>query len=238
MAAVRERVKFDAAYKAAIEVMSALAGACDRIEIVGSLRRGLTGRRLAVDATVGDIEILAAPSQRCAKLPAGRLFDVEPEPDRNRTALCDLVDHLTARTGSKLIWDPDLKRRGLRYKRLAWCADGWRIPVDLFVAVAPASWGALQAIRTGPADFSQLLVTSQARGGAMPPGLRQIEGCLCRLNDDGTIRERIPSASEAEWFAAIGVPDWPPAERSAAKLREFLGRRAIDARGEESQCRG
>ncbi|MCY2968241.1 MAG: hypothetical protein NT069_32195 [Planctomycetota bacterium] len=237
------------AYRWATEVVTLLAPACERIEIVGSLRRcyrhevdpmkPLDRRRNTMPASgpgtfgVSDIEILAEPKW---EIPVTRTKSLFPDTDKPeaRDQLGDLVTTLVSRPDSQLTWDSALMRRGPKYKRLAWRGAKYltggaapAIPIDLFIVTPPASWGCLQAIRTGPAEFSRLLVTSRAKGGALPNHLVAVSGAL--KNKDGWLQP----ATEAEYFAAVGLPCWPPAERSAEKLRDWLRRN--DSAGEEPQ---
>lgn len=104
---------------------------------------------------------------------------------------------------------------GPRYKKLIFRKTA---AIDLFICRPPASWGALLAIRTGPKDFSHLLVTARAYGGAMPDYLRQREGCLW----NGAAR--LDTAEEADYFRALGIPCWNPEQRSARGLEAYLER--------------
>jgi hypothetical protein len=90
----------------------------------------------------------------------------------------------------------------------------------------PASWGALMVIRTGPADFSEAIVTKRSKGGAMPDSLSQREGALWDHRGD-----RLDTPDEESYFAALGLPCWDPADRSIHILRRHLGSQV----GEESQ---
>lgn len=160
---------------------------CVRAEIAGSIRRG--------KPEVKDIEIVAEPY-----VPT----DLFGEPLPSATSQLDaLID--------KLIGDGTLKKRlnqkgnpqafGQKYKALA-THDG--IPIDLFIVRAPAQWGAVYAIRTGPGDFSKYLVTA-----CQSMGLRCEEGRLVRKVDGSTY----PTPTEESFFQACGVPWLPPEHR-------------------------
>jgi DNA polymerase/3'-5' exonuclease PolX len=180
------------------ELMTLLAPACDRIEIAGSVRR-LVPR-------VRDIELVAVPR---LVTDMHRLIA-----DAEISALDRLIEALANDT------EPTAPLRfharpanGTRYKRLWWRR---RVKVDLFVVLPPACWGAIHAIRTGPAEYSQVLVTKRRRGGALPDDLAQHHGCLWRGG------RRIETPEESEFFATLGVPFWAPCERSARRLRDHL----------------
>lgn len=171
-----------------------------RIASAGSIRRN--------EAVVGDIELVAEPTM--VPLPQLRnLFDTEPP------SYISALDRFAAALPAKgdLILDPVLKRNGPRYKRLLYLQT---IAVDLFIVQPPAQWGALLAIRTGDRDFSHLLVTKRSQGGAMPDELTQREGALWH----GT--RLIQTPSEEEYFTALGLPEWPPSQRSGERLRAWL----------------
>lgn len=191
---------------AAERICRLLEAACERIEIAGSIRRRA--------ALVGDIEIVCQPR---LQLDPGALIA-----GNEISALDRHVERICGRQGSDLQFDVELVRRGTRYKRLAWWGVGSeKIPraeinVDLFCVLPPASWGAIMVIRTGPDDFSRGLVTRRTQGGAMPEGLRQRDGALWGPSG------RIDTPEEADYFAALGVPYWPPEERTAERLVEYL----------------
>ena len=68
-------------------------------------------------------------------------------------------------------------------------------PVDLFIVRPPADWGVIFTIRTGPADWSQRLVTECQRW------FMRVEGG--RLLHHG---RHVPCPEEADFLAAIGQP--------------------------------
>ena len=91
--------------------------------------------------------------------------------------------------------------------------------MDLFIA-EPGNWGNVLAIRTGNAAFSKGLVTERRSGGLMPPDLYQRDGFLWCRNGFGRVRtppsgsdERLECPTEEAFFAALGLPTLPPAER-------------------------
>lgn len=125
-------------------IVEALAPACHRIEIAGSLRRR--------KPMVGDIEIVAIPIMHANLL--GDPLDTSE------------VDDVLAR------WPVTLSKNGPKYKafELEWQA-GWTFKVDLFLQPDPATWGVNFLIRTGSSDFSHRMVTPRAQGGSMPNDL-------------------------------------------------------------------
>lgn len=197
------RVNLQEALHEARLLVRLLAPACERIEIAGSIRRS--------EKMIKDIEIVAKPLM----IPDGtRLFE-----DEQVSALTKHIARLTASEDSELTLDPDLNRNGPKYKRLLW---GQRkpvaatMPVDLFIVTPPATWGVILAIRTGPADFGQLLVTGRARGGACPGHLHVRDGALW----DGN--EQVDTPEETDFLTAMDVPPWPPESRTAEKLSAHI----------------
>lgn len=191
---------------------------CARIAIAGSIRRG--------KPDVKDIEFVAIG--RTEREPApGQLFDTRTFDTLDRWCAGvanrehDQI-HKPERQGERLApWGP-------RYKRLLCAHDGYTFNVDLFIATAE-TWGPLMVIRTGPGDFSRRLVTQQSMGGAMPTGFRQREGRLqqarwCTPNEDDDEWTPLDTPDEEAYFAALGLPCWPPEERSEERLVEWLKR--------------
>ncbi len=168
----------------ALTLKEMLAPRCERIEVVGSVRRQ--------QAYVHDIELLATPRFDMLQKPGEmwltheNLLDVE---------LADL-----ARTGV-LIAHPEDPKNGARYKKLYYASA--QLQVDLFLCRPPAEWGPLMAIRTGPADFSRRLVTRLRDFGA-----RCEHGQVQSLADG----EYIPCPTEERFFELCGQP-WLPPER-------------------------
>jgi DNA polymerase/3'-5' exonuclease PolX len=205
------------------EICKILEPACERIEIAGSIRR--------MSATVGDIEIVCQP----------KLTIDGPE---SLSAIDTLIDQLVPGDqkgtlnfeqgpDSGLRWNSKRKANGSRYKRLIWVGRSdpvERIPVDLFCVLPPASWGAQLAIRTGPWEFSKGIVTKRSQGGAMPEHLEQRHGTLWNYSGvvvSGEDRWKaqplnLRCPDEETYFAALGLPCWPPEERTAQRLEEYL----------------
>jgi DNA polymerase/3'-5' exonuclease PolX len=183
------------------ELVEQLRPGCERIEIAGSIRRG--------KADPKDIEIVCVPrlTNEMQELDLfGNVVD---------TIVCDHLHGALQNLYKRGAWELDgfLPRNGEKYKRLRHLASG--ICCDLFIANA-ANWGNLLAIRTGPSDFSQALVTR-----ALRLGLKQDGGLLWRTHRDGT-RTVIPCLTEESYFEALRVPFIPPHERTVEKLNRVL----------------
>ncbi len=164
---------------------------CERWEIAGSIRR---------EKSIGikDIEIVAIP--KLEEIQAG-LFG---EPAGAKNLFLDALDQavaggvLSKRIGEnsgQQCWGP--KHQRAVYKGEA---------VDIFQVIPPAQWGAILAIRTGPAGYSRSLVTPKPYG-YMPFGMKLKDGGLYRGTD------LIPTPEEEDFFAALAIAWVPPGDR-------------------------
>ncbi len=169
------------------------SGTVEQIQLAGSIRR--------CQPFVKDIEIV-----------------VQPFPDAGSPGLAfsRWIEGAVDDPDTPLAKDGVTKRWGEKYKRLRWRGEA----VDLFVVTPPAQWGAILALRTGPADFSRALVTGRKWGGAMPSGLKQELG---RLVAWGQGEERpIETPTEQEYFHALDLPWIKPEERTVPRLIHIL----------------
>jgi hypothetical protein len=204
-----------------------------RIEIAGSIRRGKQDPK--------DIELVAIAKAETEK--RRNLFD--------EVVRMDLVDRLQDRLSQLLepaagwAWDLDeeLPRNGPRYKRLRHKALG--VCCDLFL-VTERGWGGAMAIRTGPADFSQALVTLARRQGKHVADGYLIHGhpkprrlkMRTAILPAGEVEEEypcpkgencpliIPTLEEADFLSALGLPHWDPAARTAELVWKKAGMEA------------
>ncbi len=195
---VSERVALAEAASAAAYLRDLLAPYCERIEIAGSVRRARP--------SVKDIELVAIP--RTVQVQTGLfgdLYDVEDQLEQriaqgiaDRWLLArDVEIHRTSgaiETG---------RRMGERYKALVY--NG--IPVDLFIVRPPADWGVVFTIRTGPAEWSERLVTECQRFF-----LRVAAGQLLHFG------KPISCPEEADFFHALGQPWVEPADREPNRV--------------------
>lgn len=182
----------------AMEVRDFLAPHCERIDIAGSLRRG------SVD--VEDIDIVLIPTMF-------ERIDMFGYRTSEYHSLTDQFSELAEEFGLHAVRGGDRMR--------VFHDHEYNCSIDIFIVLPPAQYGALLAIRTGPAAFSHLCMTSRLDGGAMPPGMRQQDGALWR----GITLIETPT--EADWMKALEIPYWPPAERSAKKLGSYLNQRKV-----------
>ena len=108
-------------------------------------------------------------------------------------------------------WQFDLqtRRNEPKYKRLIYK----NTVIELFRATRE-NWGLILALRTGPTDFNHLLVDRFR--GAMPVDMQMKSGYLWQRG------QRLPTPTESDFFTAIGIPLWPPHERSGPRLARYL----------------
>lgn len=166
-------------------VVAVLEPACSRIEIAGSIRR--------LSPEVGDVEIVAVPRG----IPINLFGEPGDGPNDLDRLIAELI--MTDRVRPRLT-SLGSRRMGQRFKALE-SPGGAKI--DLFAVLPPAQWGAIFAIRTGPADYSRRLVTS-----ARERGLRCLDGRLI----DSSHRE-VQTPDEASFIRACGMQWLDPSDR-------------------------
>lgn len=190
------RVPIDEARPIAWSLIESLYYACERIEVAGSIRRGRPD--------VGDIELLAVSKTHEEQVPGG-LFDGPQTVTVMDIALA--VGELLAK--GVLTGVDGHKADGERYIKSRHAASG--LQVDLFIVRPPASWGVLHLIRTGPATYSQWVVTEARRRGFHVASAQLHRGSLgCGIAPC----EVVPTPEEGDVFRALGIPPLRPEERS------------------------
>ncbi len=178
---------------------------CERIEIAGSLRRG--------KAEVHDMEIVAMPTLK-APVPVFGSKEIDKTwLDRGLREMCDPL------LGSSL-------RRikgGDKFKQFEftrWVEFGLEEPIkpfklDLFLVTPPAQWGVQLVIRTGPAEFSQWVVTQRAKGGALPDGYCVKDGAVWAVDLDETPIGICSLFEEMDFLDFLGLGWVEPRDRRA-----------------------
>lgn len=189
MTTMSDRIKYPRSDALAVaeELQAMIAPACERIAIVGSLRRG--------KPEVGDIELLFVP--RMSKRPDG-LFDTQ-------------IVNVAAEVCEKLLRDGVLAKRPNVNGHYAWGESNKLaihvpsgIPVDLFSTHASKWWVSL-VIRTGSKDTNLRLTTgAQKRGATLNAYGMGVTW------SDGTTTE---ATSEEHVFEMCGVPYLEPSKR-------------------------
>lgn len=175
---------------------------CERVEIVGSVRRERP--------TVGDLELLVEPTMVVQQ---ADLFAQGKRPDTEavvRALQEDDAGRKVIKGGSRYVQI----RLGGRFGR------GDRPNLDIFFCHPPASWGALLTIRTGPAALGRELVTRlrakglrNHRGAVWAPGRPDDDPGRPTTEIDGTVWWRVPTPTEEAYFEACDVEHVPPERR-------------------------
>ena len=176
--AAGDRIPLARAEQIVNAVVEELRPACTRIEVAGSVRR----RR----PTIGDLEVVCVP--RMGNRPSMDLFKPPEEYDLLDERLAEL------QKAGRIGMHPERPASGERYKRL-WLPKA-AIQLDVFIVVAPAEWGVISLIRTGPSDFSRNMVTR-----LIPRGMRCVDGRILRDN------EVVPCPEERDFFRIVEL-DW------------------------------
>lgn len=170
------------------EVIAALGPACERIEIAGSLRRGLL--------VVNDVELIAVSKSEQA--PGGLLFESDERIYALDAAVAQYiasgaVEHLAGRE---------------RYVKMKHWTGA---QIDLFVIRPPAQFGLIKLIRTGPAAYSQAFVTDIRRAGFhAKDGALHVGAAGCGSWECATV----VTPEEIDVYAAVGFPYVEPERRT------------------------
>jgi DNA polymerase/3'-5' exonuclease PolX len=151
-----------------------ISASCDRIEIVGSLRRQKVG--------VNDIDLLVIP--RFIQMQDESLFGgpyQENQLDKQLSQLC-------------LSHDMELDANGSKIKRFLKTVDGDTIPIDLYVA-SEQTWWTLLLIRTGSRQHNIKLARRamelQMHLKADCSGLLTSNGCIISVGSEEEIFQNL-----------------------------------------------
>ena len=171
----------------------------ERIEIAGSVRRG--------KLEVKDIELVAIPDLTPPRPVFGQKL-------AGKTKLDMVLDSMWRAGRIEPI------KRGDKYKQF-WMLDQrvHLIKIDLFLVTPPAQWGVIDVIRTGPAEFSQWMVTPISKGGALPDNCKVQDGCVWLDPATSGYPEIIQMAAEADFFRFCGLEWIEPGNREARWVR-------------------
>jgi DNA polymerase/3'-5' exonuclease PolX len=179
-----QKIPLAEARELAAGIVKALAPACERIEVAGSIRRCVP--------EVGDIEIVAIPK---------RMTDFLGMPGDSR-----LLNERLAWAWAAGMMEPI--KGGDRYKQF-WIhreTAELQIKLDLFICERE-TWGVIFALRTGPAEFSRRLVTPMRQDGLLPSYMRVKDGRA--WDGDGCLH----TPEERDFFAALGMEWIDPKDR-------------------------
>ena len=151
-------MKWEAAFELAMKLKVALAEGCERLEIVGSVKRHDKD-------DCGDIEILCIPDP-------GRPIPRFGDKVIFRNALEKTVVKMQE---VGLIGKPKLN--GDKLKKFPILNTGEINPfyLELYI-VKRDTWAIQNVIRTGPSEFSHRFVTNKSQGGLLPNDYKYIAG--------------------------------------------------------------
>jgi DNA polymerase/3'-5' exonuclease PolX len=202
------------ALRVAESLRATLYGACDRIEIAGSIRRE--------KPQVHDIEIVVMP--RIVERSSGDIWGTETyQVDETEEAISALLTAgtIAARPVENHRADGSIDvqfKLGRAFKALI--VEG--IPLDLFIAREPATWGVIFGLRTGPGDWNtRLVMDCKAIGRRVEGG--QVVAWTAATNS----WEPVPTPEEDDFFRAIGQSWIEPWERHVSRVairREIAAR--------------
>lgn len=182
-------MKHSLALAIARDIQAQLAPACVQIEIAGGLLRG--------KPDVHDIELVAQP--KMSPLVTNFFGEVMETASLLDERVTEMVEAGLLIYGGK---------KGSRY--MQFYVPPSRIALDLFIVLPPAQWGYIMAIRTGPANYSQWLVTRRTKNGALPSHLSARNGAIW----EGDRQQRvIETPTEASFFEVLGLPMPEPTDR-------------------------
>jgi len=105
-----------------------------------------------------------------------------------------------------------VEKNGHKYKKIALYSG---ISLDLFIVTPPADWGVQYMIRTGPADFSQWMVSHRAIGGALPDTVYVKDGSVWSSRDNSPVH----ILEEEDFFQLCGLKYVAPELRAATWRR-------------------
>lgn len=181
------------------------------IQVAGGVRRGKDD--------VHDIEIVAMP-----------ILDRKPPLEFGKPHVLTFFDkELTRLQNDGYLLDRILN--GDKHKR--YCVDiskfglahpdslGEPFMAEFYLVTPPAEWGVDLMIRTGPADFSQWMVTQKSKGGALPDGYRVKYAAVWKadqLDEKDKVKpgqRPVEMADELSYFKFCGLDYVEPLDRRA-----------------------
>lgn len=199
-------MRFNDAQPIATRLLGSLAGACDRIEIAGSIRRHR--------ADVKDIELVAIPKWH-DQPHVGVQIGLEAVLPTQRVNILAVAIQAYVDAGALQVIKPSVPgiepgelRQDARYLRLYIPSRG--LKVDLFMCDVD-TWGCTFLYRTGAADFSKAMLArwKQVSGGGQSRD--------SRLYRPGALSAE-STPEETDVFAACQVAFLQPHERTDASV--------------------
>lgn len=169
---------------------------CHKAEIAGSIRR--------MKPEVKDIELICVPKwENCrAGLFAEDVTHINQLHDQWR-----INPHVRwIKPGTHEILDWTINADGKYWRGLVTPPTGEPIKLDVFLTT-PEQWGVLFVIRSGPAEFSEKMVTQQHKGGWLSNDYSVAGGNLWRK---GIV---VPCPEEQDFFNVTNRKWIPPEKR-------------------------
>lgn len=194
-------VSWQEASATAGHLMELLRPACLRIEVAGSIRRGRP--------EVHDIELVAVPRTRLELQQTGLWAPEEVLVNDLQLA----IDRAIA--NGVLEVHPTDPKRGQRYAKLMTSTeDGTPVQLDLFMPASLEVFGLLLLIRTGPAAFSQRVVTDARRSGYHVADGELHTGAMSCIGASTRHCSRVPTPEERDVFDRLGMRWIAPRDRA------------------------
>jgi hypothetical protein len=226
-------LKLEVAERLAQELVGLLEDSCVRIQVAGSVRRKKprpSDIEIVVEPIIGEIrqvDLLGNPGEPIKSSHRINLFD-----ERCKELIRRGMLEKRQKSNGQTAWGEKAKL-GIIYLGGEWA------PVDIFSVIEPATWGVILALKTGPGDFSKVLVNhAHTIGRKVVGGRVWAMGHLS--SEDQRMLSHMPSTqclrckpydvveleadAEVAYFEALGIPCWPPEKRTAQRLRQYLGR--------------
>ena len=190
----KARISLAEAEGLAAEVVALISPFCERIEVLGSIRRKRE--------TVGDIEI-------------GLIPKIEEETDES-DLFCDntITVNRDLVATKRMIAEGTFGLRPNKNEGFT-CGEGTKFltyrgfALDVFGCMNPLAWGVTKLIRTGSGDFNKRVVLQRVAGGTILPLGMRFEG--------GRLLDRqvpVPTPEEIDVFNAIGMAYIEPEARN------------------------
>lgn len=224
------RIPYTQAIAAAALLIANVAHCCERIDIVGSLRRHTCNPDRPAAATVGDIEIVAIP------LWHGKTNLLWQRMELLKYRLWEGTYATTGKTYHRAgplfrkYWVPSpgsgyYSPRG-RDLLIPRAPD--RFPCELYLATRE-NYGYITALRTGPDDFNRLLVRDRAQNGLKPPDIT-LDGGKVWMAVKGSEVDRVQwlVPHESDFFRAMELAPVPPHLRSGDVAAMLAYHRVLD----------
>lgn len=224
------RIPYVTAITAASLLIANIAHVCERIEIVGSLRRRTCDPHRPKEATVGDIELIAIPQwSGKTNLLWQRMELLKYRLWEGRYATNGKVYHRAGPLFRKY-WVPapgtgyyQPRDRDLLIPR---APD--RFPCEIYLATRE-NYGYIMALRTGPDDFNRAFVLNRTQNGLKPADI-ELDGGKVWLHTQGgevdKVQWHVPH--EIDFFRALELAFIPPHLRTGDVQAMLAYHRALD----------